>query len=163
MAEPKAKTAIFLGKFGIFRLVFRVPAPFNLHLRNARTEVRCTVSRSLFAPSLEDSAQWRRPPPNRRQRPKIFASIAETTGLSKRDIGNVFDALNDQIKKAVGRGGSKTFTIPGLCKIVVQHKPATKERKGINPFTKEETVFKAKPARNVVKIRPLKKLKDMVS
>jgi hypothetical protein len=53
--------------------------------------------------------------------------------------------------------------MPGLCKIVVQHKPATKERKGINPFTKEETVFKAKPARNVVKIRPLKKLKDMVS
>ena len=47
--------------------------------------------------------------------------------------------------------------------IVVQHKPATKERKGINPFTKEETIFKAKPARNVVKIRPLKKLKDMVS
>ena len=50
----------------------------------------------------------------------------------------------------------------GLAKIVVQHKPATKERKGINPFTKEETVFKAKPARNVVKVRPLKKLKDMV-
>ena len=94
---------------------------------------------------------------------EIFASIAETTGLTKRDISNVFDALNDQIKKAVGRSGSKTFAIPGLCKIVVQHKPATKERKGINPFTKEETIFKAKPARNVVKIRPLKKLKDMVS
>ena len=62
-----------------------------------------------------------------------------------------------------GRGGSKTFTIHGLCKIVVQHKPATKERQGINPFTGEQTTFKAKPARNVVKIRPLKKLKDMVS
>src|ERR1044072_6779612 len=94
---------------------------------------------------------------------EICASIAETTGLSKRDVGNVFDALNDLIKKAVGRSGSKTFAIPGLCKIVVQHKPATKERKGINPFTKEETIFKAKPARNVVKIRPLKKLKDMVT
>ena len=95
---------------------------------------------------------------------EVFASIAEATGLSKRDVSNVFDALNDQIKKALsGRGTSKTFTIHGLAKIVVQHKPATKERKGINPFTKEETVFKAKPARNVVKIRPLKKLKDMVS
>jgi nucleoid DNA-binding protein len=94
---------------------------------------------------------------------EIFSSIAETTGLSKRDVSNVFEALNDQIKRALSRGGSKTFALPGLCKIVVQHKPATKERKGINPFTKEETIFKAKPARNVVKIRPLKKLKDMVS
>jgi nucleoid DNA-binding protein len=94
---------------------------------------------------------------------EIYASIAETTGLTKRDVSAVFDALNDQIKKALSRGGSKTFALPGLCKVVVQHKPATKERKGVNPFTKEETVFKAKPARNVVKIRPLKKLKDMVS
>jgi nucleoid DNA-binding protein len=54
------------------------------------------------------------------------------------------------------------FTIPGLCKIVVQRKPATKERQGINPFTGEETTFKAKPARNVIKVRPLKNLKDMV-
>ena len=77
---------------------------------------------------------------------EIFASIAETTGLTKRDVSNVFDALNDQIKKALsGRGGSKTFAIPGLCKIVVQHKPATKERKGINPFTKEETT--SRPSR----------------
>ena len=54
------------------------------------------------------------------------------------------------------------FTVPGLCKITVLRKPATKERKGINPFTNEETTFAAKPARNVVKIRPLKGLKDMV-
>ncbi len=94
---------------------------------------------------------------------EIYASIAETTGLSKRDVGAVFDALNDQIKKALSRGGPKSFAMPGLCKVVVTHKPATKERRGINPFTKEETTFKAKPARNVVKIRPLKKLKDMVS
>src|SRR4029079_16518901 len=94
---------------------------------------------------------------------EIFASIAETTGLTKRDIGNVFEAINYQTKKDACRSGSKTFAIPGLCKIVVQHKPATKERKGINPFTKGETTFNAKPARHVAKIRPLKKLKDMVS
>ena len=64
--------------------------------------------------------------------------------------------------QAVGKRGPGLFTVPGLCKIVVQHKPATKARKGTNPFTGEETVFKAKPARNVVKIRPLKGLKDMV-
>jgi nucleoid DNA-binding protein len=94
---------------------------------------------------------------------EVFTSIAETTGLSKRDVGACFDALNDQIKKALSGRGPKTFTIHGICKIVVQHKPATKERQGTNPFTGEPTTFKAKPARNVVKVRPLKKLKDMVS
>ena len=54
-------------------------------------------------------------------------------------------------------------TLPGLMKIEVKRKPATKARKGINPFTGQETMFKAKPARNVVKIRPLKKVKDMVA
>ena len=94
---------------------------------------------------------------------EVFTNIAETTGLSKRDVGAVFDALNDQIKKSLGGRGPKSFTIHGICKIVVQHKPATKERQGTNPFTGEPTVFKAKPARNVVKVRPLKRLKDMVS
>ncbi|MGL4514117.1 MAG: HU family DNA-binding protein [Lacipirellulaceae bacterium] len=94
---------------------------------------------------------------------EIYASIAEATGLTRKQVGEVFDALDEQINKAlIGRGAPKMFAMPGLCKITLQHKPATKERKGINPFTKEETVFKAKPAKNVVKIRPLKKLKDMV-
>ena len=93
---------------------------------------------------------------------EIYSNIAAATDLTKKDIGAVFDALAVQIKKSVGRGGPKAFTIPGLCKIVVQHKPATKSRKGTNPFTGEPTVFKAKPARNIVKIRPLKNLKDMV-
>ena len=93
---------------------------------------------------------------------EIFNNIAEATGLKKKEISEVFDALGNEIKRALGRRGSGNFSIPGLCKIVVQHKPATKERKGINPFTGEEATFKAKPARNVVKIRPLKNLKDMV-
>jgi nucleoid DNA-binding protein len=94
---------------------------------------------------------------------EVFTSIAEQTGLTKRDVNAVFEALNDQIKKAVSGRGPKTFTIHGICKIVVQHKPATKERQGTNPFTGEPTTFKAKPARNVIKVRPLKKLKDMVA
>jgi nucleoid DNA-binding protein len=93
---------------------------------------------------------------------EIYASIAETTGLAKKDVSAVFDALNDEITKALGKKGPETFTIPGLCKIVVQKKPATPAREGINPFTGEKTMFKAKPARNIIKIRPLKKLKDMV-
>ena len=93
---------------------------------------------------------------------EIFSSIAAATELSKRDVAAVFDALAGEIKKALGRTGPKMFAVPGLVKIVIQHKPATKARKGINPFTGEETMFKAKPARNVVKVRPLKNLKDMV-
>ncbi|MCO6455644.1 MAG: HU family DNA-binding protein [Pirellulaceae bacterium] len=93
---------------------------------------------------------------------EIYASIAETTGLSKKQVATVLDALSAEIQKNLGKKGSGQFTVPGLCKITVIRKPATKERKGVNPFTGEETVFKAKPARNVVKIRPLKGLKDMV-
>jgi len=93
---------------------------------------------------------------------EIVSGIADSTGLTKKDVNSVFDAMSGQIKKSLGRSGAGTYTIPGLMKLVVQRKPATKARKGINPFTGEETMFKAKPARNVVKIRPLKNLKDMV-
>ncbi|MEM8944870.1 MAG: HU family DNA-binding protein [Planctomycetota bacterium] len=93
---------------------------------------------------------------------EIYANIAESTGLSKKDVGAVFEALNDEIGKALGSKGAGTFTLPGLCKIVVQKKEAVPAREGVNPFTGETTMFKAKPARNVVKVRPLKKLKDMV-
>ncbi|MBI5042131.1 MAG: HU family DNA-binding protein [Gammaproteobacteria bacterium] len=88
--------------------------------------------------------------------------IAEHTGLTKKDVGSVFEALSGLIKRDLKKNGPGIFSVPGLMKIKVVRKPATKARKGINPFTKEETVFKAKPARNVVKIAALKALKDMV-
>lgn len=93
---------------------------------------------------------------------EIVGGISEATGLSKKEVSGVFEAMSGQIKKSLGRRGPGAYTVPGLMKLVVQRKPATKARKGINPFTGEETMFKAKPARNVVKIRPLKNLKDMV-
>ena len=93
---------------------------------------------------------------------EIVSGIADATGLTRKDIGSVFEAMADQIKKSLGRRSAGAYTVPGLMKLVVQRKPATKARKGINPFNGEETVFKAKPARNIVKIRPLKNLKDMV-
>ncbi len=92
----------------------------------------------------------------------IVSGIAESTGLTKKDVNSVFEAMTAQIKKSLGKKGSGAYTVPGLMKLIVVRKPATKARPGINPFTKEETIFKAKPARNVVKIRPLKNLKDMV-
>jgi nucleoid DNA-binding protein len=93
---------------------------------------------------------------------EIVSGIAEETELTKKQVNAVFEAMSGQIKKSLGRRGPGAYTVPGLMKLVVVRKPATKARKGINPFTGEETTFKAKPARNIVKIRPLKNLKDMV-
>lgn len=93
---------------------------------------------------------------------EIYTALAERTGLAKKDISKVFDELGTLIGDQLGKKGPKTFNVPGLMKITVNHKPATKERRGIDPFTKQEKLFKAKPARNVVKVRPLKALKDMV-
>jgi nucleoid DNA-binding protein len=93
---------------------------------------------------------------------EVVAGISDVTGLTKKQVSSVFEAMTGQIKKSLGRNGSGVYMVPGLMKVSVVRKPATKARKGINPFTGEETMFKAKPARNVVKIRPLKNLKDMV-
>lgn len=91
----------------------------------------------------------------------LYANIAETTELSKKDVAAVFDALADVINGHIKKNAAGTFTLPGLLKVKTVRKPATKKRKGINPFTGEETIFKAKPARTVVKVLPLKKMKDM--
>jgi nucleoid DNA-binding protein len=93
---------------------------------------------------------------------EIVAGIAETTELTKKQVNAVFEAMAGQIKKSLSSRGAGMYTIPGLMKLVVVRKPAVPARKGTNPFTGEETTFKARPARNVVKIRPLKNLKDMV-
>jgi nucleoid DNA-binding protein len=93
---------------------------------------------------------------------EIVSGIADATGLTKKQVGSIFEAMAGQIKKSLGRSGPGVYTVPGLMKLTVVRKPATKARKGINPFTGEEVMFKAKPARNVIKIRPLKNLKDMV-
>lgn len=92
----------------------------------------------------------------------VYSALAEKTGMSKKEVTGFMDALTDLIGEQIGKRGPGVFNVPGLMKITVQHKPATKARKGTNPFTGEETIFKAKPARNVVKVRPLKGLKDMV-
>ncbi len=92
---------------------------------------------------------------------EILSKIAEATQLSRKQVASVFDALSGQIKSAVGKKGPGVFALSGLMKIMVVHKPATPERKGINPFTKQEQVFAAKPARKVIKVRALKALKDM--
>ena len=93
---------------------------------------------------------------------EVFAQIAQDSGLSRKQVSTVFESLGGMITKSLKPRGAGAFNLPGLLKIKVVRKPATKARKGINPFTGQETVFKAKPARNVVKIQALKALKDSV-
>ena len=93
----------------------------------------------------------------------LYATIAENTDLQKKQVVAVFEELANLINGHVKRNAAGVFTLPGLLKIKVVRKPATKARKGINPFTGEPTIFKAKPARNVVKVQPLKALKDMAA
>lgn len=92
---------------------------------------------------------------------EVYAYIADRTELKKKHVSAVFDALAEIIERDLRRGAG-VFNVPGLMKIKLVYKPAVPERSGINPFTKEQTIFKAKPARNVVRIQPLKGLKDMV-
>jgi nucleoid DNA-binding protein len=91
----------------------------------------------------------------------LYTELADRTELKKKEIVAVFEQLADVINGHVRKNGAGVFTMPGLMKVKVVRKPATKARPGINPFTGEETIFKAKPARNVVKVQPLKALKDM--
>jgi nucleoid DNA-binding protein len=93
----------------------------------------------------------------------LFSAIADETELSKKEVGSVFDALTDIVNGHIKKNAAGTFTLPGLLKIKTVRKAATKARPGINPFTGEETIFKAKPARTVVKVLALKKMKDMAN
>ena len=94
---------------------------------------------------------------------QIMTEIAESTGLSKKQVASVFDELTDVIERHIKKRACGEFVLPGLMKITTVKKKATKARKGINPFTGEETMFKAKPASIQVKVRPLKKMKDMAA
>ncbi len=92
---------------------------------------------------------------------KLFAAISEDTGISRRDVVAVFESMADYMHRHLKKRAAGVFTLPGLAKFAVQAKKATRARKGINPFTGEETTFAAKPARRVVKIRALKGVREM--
>ncbi len=91
---------------------------------------------------------------------QIVASVSDATGLSKKEVSSVLDAYDSLVERSVSKRGIGEFTIPGILKITTRKQAAKPARKGIDPFTKLERVFKAKPASIRVKIRPLKKLKE---
>lgn len=90
----------------------------------------------------------------------LVAHLAEASGVELRGVKAVMAALEGTVLASVNKKGAGAFVLPGLLKVTAIAVPAKKARKGINPFTKEETVFKAKPATTKLKVRPLKKLKD---
>jgi|SRR6516165_3239521 nucleoid DNA-binding protein len=100
--------------------------------------------------------------PKGRTKSETYQALAEATGLSRKQVASVMDSLTNIIHHDLGKKGPGIFTLPGLLKIKRITKPATKQREGINPFTKLPQIFAAKPARNVVKARPLKSLNEMV-
>lgn len=97
---------------------------------------------------------------NRMSKTEFVEAIANESGLEKKQVNAVLDAMNNVVYKELK--ADREVMIPGLLKLTTVRKAAVPEREGINPFTKEKTMFKAKPARTVVKPRPVKALKDAV-
>ena len=97
-----------------------------------------------------------------RTKGEVYNAIAGAASLSRKQVVTVFEALSTLLAADLGKKGPGVVQVPGLMKVTVKRMPATKAREGINPFTGEKTTFKAKPARNVVKVRAMKGLKSMV-
>ncbi|MFO7987218.1 MAG: HU family DNA-binding protein [Desulfatiglandaceae bacterium] len=93
----------------------------------------------------------------------MVEEIAQDTGLNKTQVSSVLDELAILIERHIKKRSTGQFTLPGLMKIEVKKKPASKAREGINPRTGEKITIPAKPARRAVKIKPLKKMKEMIA
>lgn len=113
------------------------------------------------APAAKAAPAPVKPIAERQNKTQMLQQIADATELSKKQVQAVLDELSNVIEGHIKKKGAGEFVLPGLLKITTVKKPATKARKGINPFTGEEVMFKAKPASTSVKVRPLKKLKEM--
>lgn len=94
---------------------------------------------------------------------QIVQEIADITSVARKEVGKMLEHLEDIIARHLSPKGPGEFVLPGILKINAIKKPAKKARKGVNPFTGEEVMFKAKPASTAVKVRPLKKLKEMAA
>jgi nucleoid DNA-binding protein len=118
-----------------------------------KTTAKKTAASITKMPKTAIKAAW--------TKSQVFQCIADNNDLSKKQVKEVFESLNTIMECHLKPRSIGQFTLPGISKFKVQKKAATKARKGTNPFTGEEMMFKAKPARNIVKARPLKKLKEM--
>jgi len=142
------------------------PAPKATPKTATAPAAKVATGKAATAPAAKaptkpaDTAGATRPKPVNRA--VVYTALAETTGLGKNQVAAVFAALGALIAKELGKKGPGQFILPGLLKLKVVRKPATKARSGKNPFTGEPMTIQAKPARNVVRALPLKALKEMV-
>ena len=132
--------------------------------RKKTTRKKTTRKKTTRKATKAASSRAKRIAPAAKPRTKseVYRVIAENTDLARKEVQSVFDSLGMILAADLGKRGPGVMQVPGLMKVVVKRMPAKRARKGINPFTKEEMMFKAKPARNVVKVRPLQALKKMV-
>jgi len=98
----------------------------------------------------------------RMSKSQFVATLAEKSGITKKQAVAALDSMNEIIAQQLGKKGPCEFVIPGLLKLVVVDKPATPQHEGVNPFTKLPMTYQAKPARKVIKVRPLQALKNAV-
>jgi len=114
------------------------------------------------APAKKSAAKGASPKPIKESLTKsgLIAHIAEVSDVPTKDVRAVLAALEGAMHGSISKKGAGSFTLPGVLKITATKVPAKPKRKGINPFTKEEVWFAAKPATTKLKVRPLKKLKD---
>ena len=101
--------------------------------------------------------------PKKRTKKALYAHLAGKTGLASVEVANVMEELERVMAGELREKGPGEFVLPGLLKMSAVTRPAVRSRTGVNPFTGEETVFKARPASRAVKIRPLKKLKEFAN
>lgn len=120
---------------------------------SASKKATASKSAAIKLPSIKDPLS----------KTNLIRTITDVTTLAKKDVVAVLETLSQLIEKHIKSGGPGMFVMPGLYKINVVKKPARSARKGINPFTGEEIMIKARPAYKAVKIKALKKLKEMVA
>jgi nucleoid DNA-binding protein len=153
-----AKKKATVKKATVKKAVAKKAAPKKAVAKKASTAKKAVVAKKVVVKAPSAVVKSVSKPYTKSQ---ILAYVADQASATKKQATAFFNAITDLLSAHV-KSKAGSFTLPGLLKATVVRKPATKARKGINPFTKEPTMFKAKPARNVVKIRALKALKDMV-
>jgi len=98
----------------------------------------------------------------RMSKSQFVTTLAKKSGLNKVQAASALDTISSMVAEQLGKHGPGEVLIPGLLKLNVVNKPATRKHEGLNPFTKEPMTYKAKAARKVIKVRPLKALKDAI-
>ena len=98
----------------------------------------------------------------RMSKSQFVTTLAEKSGLNKNQAASALNTINAMVAQQLGKRGPGEVLIPGLLKLNIVNKPATRQHEGLNPFTKEPMTYKAKAARKVIRARPLKALKDAI-